>query len=233
MKYTYLMIDFFSVLVPFVFSFHPKINFYRNWASLFPAIFFTGLIFLIWDALFTKMGVWGFNPPYLMGVTLYNLPLEEVLFFICIPYACIFAYHCLELHLPALPFAERLFTPFLIVTAAVLGAIWHNKYYTACTFFSLAFALAVIRYAFGANWLGRFYQIYLVLLIPFMIVNGLLTGTGLKSAVVWYNNAENLKLRILTIPVEDVFYGMALIIINLTIYKGLLKKRRASCEVAL
>ena len=64
-------------------------------------------------------------------------------------------------------------------------------------------------------------MVYSVLLLPFFIVNGILTGTGLDSPVVWYNDNENLGLRVLTIPVEDIFYGMELIFLNLLIYQKL------------
>ena len=70
----------------------------------------------------------------------------------------------------------------------------------------------------------RFYLVYLVLLIPFMIVNGLLTGTGLAAPVVWYNPSEIIGRRILTIPIEDVFYGMGLVLANVWIYQVILNK---------
>jgi lycopene cyclase domain-containing protein len=38
----------------------------------------TGLFFLFWDVLFTMKGVWSFNPQYIIGVTLWGLPLEEM-----------------------------------------------------------------------------------------------------------------------------------------------------------
>ena len=74
------------------------------------------------------------------------------------------------------------------------------------------------------QWLGKFYVVYTVLLLPFLIVNGILTGTGLESPVVWYNNTENLGIRLLTIPVEDIFYGKLLILMNLLIYQHLKRK---------
>jgi lycopene cyclase domain-containing protein len=80
--------------------------------------------------------------------------------------------------------------------------------------------------SFGAIhlWLGRFYLGYVVSLIPFLMVNGLLTGSFLEEPIVWYNDAENLGLRIGTIPVEDSVYMLLLLMMNTTIYEWLKAK---------
>ena len=80
---------------------------------------------------------------------------------------------------------------------------------------------------FGTRVLGRFYAAYLVHLIPFLLVNGVLTALP----IVWYNNDQNLSLRIGTIPIEDTMYSMLLLLLNITIYewlkmKGLRRKKR-------
>ena len=62
---------------------------------------------------------------------------------------------------------------------------------------------------------------YAVMLIPFLIVNGFLTAIP----VVLYNDAENLGIRIYTIPFEDVFYGMLLILLNVITYELLKNKK--------
>lgn len=226
MSYTYLLIDFFTIIVPFLFSFHPKLNFYKTWRAFFPAVIITGLIFVLWDVYFTAIGVWGFNPQYLMGSSIGNLPLEEVLFFFCIPYACVFTYHCLDLFIKKAitKSAEQVLTPVFIVAFVFIGILSTQQIYTMVTFFGLSALLFISKYLLKITWLAKFYVIYAILLFPFTIVNGLLTGTGLENPVVWYNESEIFGLRLLTIPVEDVFYGMALILLNLLIYKYLIKK---------
>jgi lycopene cyclase domain-containing protein len=59
--------------------------------------------------------------------------------------------------------------------------------------------------------LHRFYISYLVILIPFAIVNGILTGSFIDDPVVWYNNAENVGIRFFTIPVEDFGYAFSML----------------------
>jgi lycopene cyclase domain-containing protein len=53
---------------------------------------------------------------------------------------------------------------------------------------------------------------FLVCLLPFLIVNGLLTGAATTLPVVWYNPAEFSGWRIITIPVEDLFYNFDLLV---------------------
>lgn len=223
MKYTYLLINFFTIIVPFIFSFHPKLNFYKTWKAFFPAVILTGLIFIVWDVYFTSIGVWGFNEQYLIGVFISNLPLEEVLFFFCIPYACVFTYHCLDIFIKGAlsAFAERMLTNVFIVAFLLIGLLSYEKIYPFVTFLGLSGLLAISKHYLKVTWLAKFYVIYGVLLFPFLIVNGLLTGSCLDNPVVWYNPDEIFGFRIFTIPVEDVFYGMALILVNLLIYKFL------------
>lgn len=223
MNYLYLYINFFTIIIPFLFSFHPKLLFYKTWNAFFPAVIIAGIIFLVWDAYFTHLCVWGFNPDYLTGITLINLPLEEVLFFFCIPYACVFTFHCLDVLLlqKSFRFNDKFVTPLLIAALVIISILQYQKIYTLVTFTSLAALLAYSKYVLKIQWLDKFYFVYAILLLPFLIVNGILTGTTLASPVVWYNNAEIIGTRILTIPVEDIFYGMLLILINLLIYQRL------------
>lgn len=221
MRYLYLLIDFFTVIIPLLFSFHPKINFYKEWRWFMPANIITAALFIIWDIIFTKNGVWGFNERYLTGIYFFNIPIEEVLFFFCIPYACVFTYYCINRFYNFqwnLKF-ERFFILVFSALLLIVGVYFYSKSYTSVTFISLSLILLILKFIFKIQWLDKLFSIYLFLLIPFFIVNGILTGTGLEQPVVWYNNDENMGARLLTIPVEDIFYGFELILLNIFFYK--------------
>ncbi|HRK53344.1 MAG TPA: lycopene cyclase domain-containing protein [Cyclobacteriaceae bacterium] len=227
-KYLYLIIDLAAVSLPFLFSFHPKANFSKKWKYLWPAILLPGVFFLIWDEWFTRMGIWGFNPEYLTGIYLYSLPIEEILFFICIPYACVFSYEAVG-HFSKNKFQRSTankITLILILLFIIVGTINIQHWYTATTSLLSALFLLYIHFKLKPAYLTQFYITYLFILIPFFIVNGILTGTGIEGQVVWYNDTENLGLRLGTIPVEDIFYGMLLILMNVTLFEWLQARDR-------
>jgi lycopene cyclase domain-containing protein len=226
-NYLYLTLDLLTILFPFLFSFYSKANFSKKWKYLWLAILIPGVIFIVWDEFFTRLGVWGFNEAYLSGLYIGSLPIEEVLFFICIPYACVFTYEALN-HLISKDYFgsnQKIISAVLILICLFLGATNIDKWYTSTTFLSLALYLTFLQFIKKESFLGRFFLAYLFILIPFFIVNGILTGSGIEEPVVWYNDDENLGLRIATIPVEDVFYGMLLILMNVSIFEWLQRKR--------
>jgi len=222
-KYVYLWINILSFIVPFIFSFYPKANFSKKWKYVLPAIAISAVIFIIWDAAFTELGIWGFNPRYTMGLKIAELPLEEILFFICIPYACLFTYFALNqlIEKDYLFPHQELITSLLIILLLILGLYHIHLAYTAVTFLFtgifLTFSLLKLRMWF----MGRFYFAFAVVLIPFLIINGILTGSFTDEPVVWYNNAENLGIRFGTIPIEDAVYGMLMILLPITIWEKL------------
>jgi len=221
MKSFYLLVDIFTILVPFLFSFHPKIRFYKEWKFFFPAAIIVAIVFIIWDSIFTSLGVWNFNPRYLSGIYILNLPVEEILFFICIPYSCIFTYYCLTkfYNLSWHPKTENIFCLLLSTILIITGLIFFDKMYTSVTFISTALVCLFLKFVAKIDWFGKAITVYAILIIPFLIVNGILTGTGIEEAVVRYNNSENLHIRLLTIPFEDIFYGFEMIVLNLYFFK--------------
>lgn len=221
MKFTYLFIDIFSIIIPFLFSFHPAIKFYRSFKAFFAADLISALCFIIWDVIFTAKGIWGFNEKFTTGIKIYNLPLEEVLFFVCIPFACVFTYSCLGVAFRRSwnSGREKRTTFFLVIIFLIAGICCWNKAYTATTFISFSLLLFLVRFIFHQLWLVNLYRAWFILLFPFFIVNGTLTGTGLSSPVVWYNDRETIRIRVGTIPVEDIVYGFELFMLTVFFYE--------------
>src|SRR5690606_9449653 len=153
----------------------------------------------------TANGVWGFNPRYLTGPHIFHLPIEERLFFLVEPYACVFLYAVMRYYVKRdiLGKVARPFSILLMSVLLVAGVLYIDHIYTAITFLCTAAMLALHVFVLKSAYLGRFYVGYAVSLIPFFLVNGILTGWLLDEPIVWYNDAENLGIRINTIPIED------------------------------
>lgn len=234
-KYLYLGVNLFAISYPLARSFENRIKYSSSWYALFPAIAITGAFFLLWDHWFTRMGVWEFNQTYLLGIYFFDLPLEEWLFFLTVPFACIFIYEVLIYFFPKdyfLPLAKPfvyVMIPFLIG----LGLLHLDKWYTSVNFLVGAIVLLVHFLIFNDKYLGRFLFAYLVHLIPLMLCNGVLTGGLTEEPVVIYNNSENLGIRIWTVPIEDTIYSMTLFLMNISIFEGIRSRKNNSSSKKL
>ncbi|HQE34724.1 MAG TPA: lycopene cyclase domain-containing protein, partial [Flavobacterium alvei] len=93
-----------------------------------------------------------------------------------------------------------------------------DKWYTAVNY-SVFIGILTLTVFKIPNVLNTFFITFLIILIPFLIVNGILTGSFIDEPVVIYNNAENLGIRIGTIPVEDVAYAFSMLLMSLILIK--------------
>ncbi len=214
MWHLYLLLDIGSLIIPLIFSFHPKLQFYKLWKYFFPATLIMMAFFVTWDIIFTYYGFWGFNEKYLSGTSLGNLPIEEWLFFICIPYACLFTVYSFKKTLPNFRLSKKwtnaiYFSLQFIFIVTLLYS--YDKWYTAINF---GYAIILLALVFNLNRriLRVFFPVFLILLVPFFIVNGYLTGSWIQEQVVWYNDAENLGIRIGTVPIEDSVYALSMLL---------------------
>ena len=223
--FLYLLLNLGSISIPFAYSFERKMRFIKHWKAVFLSLTIVAIVFLIWDAIFTANRVWGFNPDYHLPFLLLGMPIEEWLFFFCIPYASIFIHYSLAYFKPNLLISDKvakIITLFFIVILIPIIFLNTDKSYTFINYSFLIFVL-LIGYFFGIKHLQRFYISFLIILVPFFVVNGILTGTGLEEPVVWYNNTENLGIRLLTIPIEDIGYAFTMIFGNVLLIENFKK----------
>ncbi len=213
-KYTYWLILLGSFIFPFLFSFVKKAPFYKIWKYLFPAILITATFFIVWDNYFTIYGVWSFSEKYTTGVKFLSLPIEEVMFFILIPYCCVFIYEALNYYFPEDSFksVEKYISYALFFLFVIIAIKNTTRAYTFSTSFFASIYLGIMI-LLRVNFMGRFYRAFLVSKIPFLIVNGILTALP----VVMYNDQENLGIRIYTIPADDTMYSFLMLLMTISL----------------
>lgn len=165
--------------------------------------------FITWDVWFTAMGVWWFNLEYTTGLVIAGLPFEEWLFFICIPFSCVFTYFCIDkfFNLKWLDGFNNISVFVSLIAISVVGLLNADKMYTIVTAVITVLSLIYFHFIARIPWISRASFVFSILMIGFFSVNGVLTGTGLESPIVNYNPEEFMGIRLLTIPVEDAVYG--------------------------
>ena len=217
----YFFLNIASFIIPFLYSFENRMKYIKRWKAVFLSILISAVFFIVWDIIFTKMGVWSFNPRYHSGIEFFDLPIEEWLFFVCIPYASLFIHFAFHYFYPNVSLSDKTVKIiYWILMMVLLPVIFlhYDKLYTAINYTVL---VLLLTYAFfkTSTILSTFFITFLIILIPFALVNGILTGSFIDEPVVSYNNSENLGIRLGTIPIEDVGYAFSMLLMSLILIK--------------
>ncbi len=214
---SYLLINILIIAIPLLFSFERKVRFYRKIPSVIASILTVGTAYIIWDIIATARGDWAFNPEYVLSVRIFGLPVEEVLFFITVPYACLFMYEVLralmkerELRIPGWVMT-MLPVPFLIIALVNTG-----QPYTQTVFLFTAAFFILCNWIYPQLIRSKVYWVYILLtFIPFLIINGILTSVP----IVTYGAGAFSGIRISTIPLEDFFYSFSMLSFHVLVFR--------------
>jgi lycopene cyclase domain-containing protein len=210
----YFWVILLSFIGPFILSFDKKVAYYKSFKPLIYSTLIVGIPFILWDIYFTENQIWGFNPDYLSGLFLYNLPIEECLFFVVIPFCCVFIHQVLKAYFPN--FQPKKFTHFFAFTFTLSGFIFglsfFENWYTVSACLLTSFLTIKLYFIDRKPWFQNFALTYIVAIIPFIIVNGILTGSITPEPIVWYSENHIIGPRIFTIPMEDLYYNYSLLL---------------------
>ena len=91
MKFEYLIFNVIVIAGPLIFGSTKKFYFMDRWRDALLSAIIIAFPFIIWDALVTEKH-WMFNPKYTIDFRLAHLPIEEWLFFLTVPFACLFTW---------------------------------------------------------------------------------------------------------------------------------------------
>jgi len=221
---TYLLINILIIFFPLILSFDKNLKFYRNVPHVLQSIAFISTAYIIWDVIATERGDWAFNPKHLIGFYILGLPIEEILFFITVPYSCIFIYETVSFYLKEkkLNFNKKLFViPSILLV--ILGTIFYDQNYTfTVSVFASAFFIGAILFNESLLDSRNFWITILIGFIPFLIVNYFLTSIP----VVTYNEAAFSGKRFITIPYEDFLYSFSMISLWILFYELAKEKKK-------
>lgn len=217
MKWEYIIFNVVVIAGPLMYSFDDEIRYVEHWKSAAAAII-AGLVpFIIWDALVTERH-WWFNESYTSGITIAGLPLGEWLFFITVPFACLFVWEIISIR-TQLKASDAFRFIYYLLFAGLAAGLWlffSGLEYTGLVLIALGL-VALLDLVTKSYILleGRTY-LFLAIVIGFVLIfNGYLTA----RPVVLYGEQYQLSFRIITIPVEDFFYGFSLLLLNVLVYE--------------
>ncbi len=69
---------------------------YRQPRRAVAAVLPVAAVFLLWDVIAIAAHVWWYNPRYILGLAIGDLPLEEILFFVVIPICGLLTYSAVD-----------------------------------------------------------------------------------------------------------------------------------------
>jgi lycopene cyclase domain-containing protein len=209
---------------PLIFSFERRrIKFYTRIRPILVSMFLVGMFFVGWDAFATFRGHWSFNPAYVNETQILGLPIEEILFFVTVPYSCLFVFESIL----QLIGDKKMFSPkkrvFSIIGSLIMFSAFgfYNKEYTFLAILSVGLSVLIVSLVDVKLFSSRLYWIYTVLtIVLFLIFNYLLTSTP----VVQYSSAAITGFRVTTIPIEDFLFNYSMLTNYLLVYLWASKK---------
>ena len=77
----------------------------------------------------------------------------------------------------------------------------------------------ILIYLKKPYWWKDFLFMYLLSLAPFLLINGMLTGSFTNSAIVIYNESHIIGFRIFNIPIEDTIYCFEILVTVVAVYE--------------
>jgi len=104
--------------------------------------------------------------------------------------------------------------------------LYYEKIYTLVTALITLSTVLYLMFVAKVDWIGQASFVFMILMLGFFPVNGVLTGTGLESPIVNYNPQEFLNIRMGTIPIEDAVYGYSQFLWNIYFFKFFMNRSK-------
>jgi lycopene cyclase domain-containing protein len=217
--YEYLIFNIIVLAGPLMFGFFKPFYFVHRWSYAAISILVVGAPYIIWDSIVTGTH-WTFNDAYILGIKMLKLPIEEWMFFITVPFACLYTWEMIVKRTPADTFNNiKWIRPFIyLLSLPGIILFYLGLEYTGLVFIFLGLAVFIDQLLQSDLIFQKRFYLYILLIIGFTVVfNGYLTW----RPVVLYGEAYQVGFRVFTIPIEDFGYGISLLFLNTALFERL------------
>lgn len=213
----YLIINILIISIPLLLSFENNLKFYTRLPYYLFSIAIVSTAYIIWDSIATLRGDWAFNPEYLIGIYLFHLPIDEILFFITVPYSCIFIFETIRFYIKEKKLSLNKYYFLIPVIVLLVNSLMflRQPYTFTVSLYAASFFLVSIFFFDRLILSLTFWLTILISYIPFLIVNYILTSVP----IVTYNSEAIWNIRITTIPAEDFLYSFSMISLWILFYE--------------
>ncbi|MEI6326853.1 MAG: lycopene cyclase domain-containing protein [Candidatus Roizmanbacteria bacterium] len=217
MKIEYLVFNYLIVIFPLITTVLLKKVRLPHLRPATVAIAISALLFIIFDNLVTGY-FWVFNPAYILGIQIGNIPIEEALFFFTVPFSCLFLWANWKRRFGRDSSAIT-HIPSVLLAISLLGGInlfFVGKYYTASVFMMMFVTVLIDMYFKSKLFIRSYFLWYLCIINAFTFVFNLYLTA---RPIVIYNLGYKSGMMVYSIPIEDFVFGIALISLTILIYE--------------
>ena len=221
MKFEYLLFNLIIFSGPIFFGLQPKYNFRDKFLPALISVFIAAIPFIIWDSIVTGIH-WNFNNNFILGIKIFSLPIEEIMFFFSVPLACLFLWEMIIQNSKDKELIKKSYFQAILPLLPILSGafLYLDKIYTSLVFLSIFF-ISELDLKLTCIFKRKQFLVLMLMVVGFILVfNGYLTA----RPVVLYSKEFITNIRIITIPIEDFGYGISLIYLATIVYEKLKKK---------
>lgn len=231
MSYTlthlYYLLILISIFIPvLIISILRPIRKLRNFRALLLSTITVAIPYVIWDMLAVHYGLWYFNGRYVIGIFIYGIPVEEIVFFLVVPFATLLIYDGLRI-LDVRIKHYRIPGISLSVVLLAVALLYRTQLYTFSASLAASAALFFGSMKKDSGFEKLSFWIYIMIsYIPFFFFDGIMTSLPVFT----YGKGMIWGVRITTIPIEEFIYVFSLLVFygcSYTIYGDMLLSRKS------
>lgn len=225
MKFAFLLLALGLLVLPLIFNLDKKIFKQGNFIPALGASLISAIIFSTLTIVLQLLGVLIYKESNTVGVAFKDIPLEQYILNFTFSFASVALYQYLNNKFPN----NNLQRYSLALSNLLLGLcvaflfFAYSKWYTLSTFATLFILLFIIEYVGKLRFMYKAYRTFVIMLIPFYLVYGILFWNGILKIS---ENAVS-KMYVAKIPVENHFMMLSILLVSIYMFEFFKSKRIA------